>query len=239
MRRRWYLAAAAVLVVLLEACAGSPQVSPAQALQAQRETAPAQTAPAQTAPTVQRDAVTIDWRGASLNGQIPEWVLWAAEGDPGNQIAALPRLNGKKTILASNSGPDLDLLQVWVNLEAQGVVAANIKSTVEVDAGRGLEGNKDTEGNRNAVRQFINAFAEAEISGLGRELDFWVKERSLSANQESYTYYVVFSIEEENFNYLIEQALGKVSTQTHEEQEMLDEIGDRMKRLRFGAIKEE
>jgi hypothetical protein len=66
-------------------------------------------------------------------------------------------------------------------------------------------------------------------------MDFWTKERSLSTNKETYTYYLVFGITEENFNYLIERALGKVQAQTQEEEEMLDEIKDRMKQLRFGV----
>jgi hypothetical protein len=40
---------------------------------------------------------------------------------------------------------------------------------------------------------------------------------------------------EQNFNFLVEQALGKVRAETEEEQEMLDEIENRMRQLRFRA----
>jgi hypothetical protein len=89
-----------------------------------------------------------------------------------------------------------------------------------------------TPGSQSVIKQFINFFAEAEISGLGRELDFWIKERS-PAGEESYSYYLVYGITEENFNYLVEQALGKVQAKTAEEREMLADIEDRMGRLRF------
>jgi hypothetical protein len=180
--------------------------------------------------------VTVDWRGANLGGGIPEWVQWVSNGDPDNLLTTLPRVKGKKTIVVSSSGADLDALQTWVNLQAQGETASTIKNKVTNEGGLALEGGKNTEGNRNAVAQFINAFAETEISGLGRELDFWVKERSRSTNKETYTYYLVFGITEENFNYLIERALGKVQAQNQEEEEMLDEIKDRMKQLRFGVV---
>jgi hypothetical protein len=213
------------VLALFAACSGAPA--------AQNAAAPAaQPAPA---PAIQRDKVTIDYRGASLGGQIPEWVLWASEGDPDNLLAGLSRVQGKKTILVQNSGQDLDLLQTWVNLQALSDASSMIKTTVSTEAGSALEGNKNTAGNKSAVEQFITAFSETEISGLGRELDFWVKERSVSTNEENYTYYVVFGITEENLNFLIETALGKVQAETEEEQEILDDIKDRMSQLRFRA----
>jgi hypothetical protein len=226
MKERIYVLALAALAVLLNACAGSPQ-APREARQ-----------PGAAASSgIQRDEdmVTVDWSGANLGGQIPEWVRWLATGDQDNLLPTLPRVNGKITIPVLNSGADLDLLRVWVNLQAQGEVATRIKTVVKNDAGSGLKGSKDTEGNRNAVSQYINAIAEAEISGLGRELDFWIKERSTSTNKESYTYYLVFGITEENYNFLIERALGKVQAQTQEQREMLDEIKDRAKQLHFGV----
>jgi hypothetical protein len=147
-------------------------------------------------------------------------------------------LKGKKTILVQNSGQDLDLLQAWVNLQALGDASIMIKTNVRNEAGNALEGNKNTPGNKNAVDQFINFFSQAEISGLGRELDFWVKERSKSSGEENYTYYLVYGIEEENFNYLVEQALGKVQAKDQEEKEMLDDIKDRMSRLQFSVTGE-
>jgi hypothetical protein len=221
-------AAAAVFT----ACAGAPPERPAV------EPAASQPAVPVTPPAIQRDKVTVDYRGASLGGQVPEWVLWASDGDPDNQIAGLARVQGKKTILVQNSGQDLDLLQAWVNLQALSDASVMVKTTVSTEAGAALTGNKNTPGNRSAVEQFINIFSETEISGLGRELDFWVKERSTSTGEENYLYFVVFGIEEENFNYLIAQALGKVQAETEEEQEILDEIKDRASRLRFRATGE-
>jgi hypothetical protein len=220
MKRNIAMVCVALAGILFAACAGSPPVQSSQA----------QPGPAAA---IERDKVMIDWRGASLGGQVPEWVLWATESDPDNRISGLPRLNGKRSILTQNTGQDLDLLQAWVNLQALGDTANTIKVNVETEAGRALEGNKNTPGNRSAVEQFINSFAEVEISGLGRELDFWTKERSVSTGEENYTYYLVFGITEENFNYLIDQALGKVQATTAEEQEMLTDIKDRMGKLRF------
>jgi hypothetical protein len=222
---------ALVVAGIFTACAGSP---PVQNSTAAEPAAVSQPAPA-PAPAIQRDKVTVDYRGASLGGQIPEWVLWAAEGDPNNLIAGLARVQDKKTILVQNSGQDLDLLQAWVNLQALADASTMIKTNVSVEAGNELEGNKNTPGNRSAVDQFITMFSETEITGLGRELDFWVKERSVSTAEENYIYYVVFGITEENFNHLVETALGKVQTETEEEQEMLDGIKDRMRQLRFSV----
>jgi hypothetical protein len=215
---------------LLAACAGVP---PAQG--SRPVAAPGQ--PAAPASAVQRENVTIDWRGANLGGQIPEWVHWAGIGDPDNLIAGLPRVNGKKTILLQYSGQDLDLLQVFGNQNALADASISIRTNVEVEGGNSLEGNKNTPGNRSFIAQFITIFSETEISGLGRELDFWIKERSPSG-EESYSYYLVYGITEENFNYLVEQALGKVQASTEEEREMADEIRSRMRQLRFKATGE-
>jgi hypothetical protein len=229
MRKAMLSTGFVVVLALCAACSGSPP--PVQ-------TAVEQGQPALVPSVIQPDKVTVDYRGASLGGQIPEWVLWVAEGDPDNQLADLPRVQGKKTIVVQNSGQDLDLLQAWVNLQALSDASIMIKTNVNTEAGSGLEGNKNTPGNRSAVNQFINIFSETEISGLGRDLDFWVKERSASTGAENYVYYVVFGIEEDNFNHLIAQALGKVKAETEEEQDMLNEIEDRMRRLRFRATGE-
>jgi hypothetical protein len=222
MKERIYVLALAALAVLLNACAGSPQ-TPREARQ-----------PGAVVPSgIQRDKVVIDWSGANLGRQIPEWVGWVGDGDPDDLLSTLPRVSGKKTIAVSSEGTDLDLLRVWVNLQAQGNAATMIKTMVSNEAGGAAEGG--TEVKKFAATQFINAIAEAEISGLGRELDFWVKERSISTNKESYTYYLVFGITEENYNFLIERALGKVQVQNQEQREMLDEIKDRAKKLRFGV----
>jgi hypothetical protein len=227
MRRNVVVAMIGIVLVgvLFAACAGAPS-----ARNDESQAAPGQFAAPASA--IQREKITIDWRGANLGGQIPEWVQWAGMGDPDNLISTLPRTKGKKTILLQNSGQDLDLLQAWVNLQALGDAAVMIKTNVTNEAGNALAGDKNTPGNQSAVSQFINSFSEAEISGLGRELDFWIKERS-PTGEESYSYYLVYGITEENFNYLVERALGKVQAKTAEEREMLTDIKDRMGKLRF------
>jgi hypothetical protein len=221
MKQRGWFLMILLGALLISACSSSPQ--------------PASASNTEAPSTIQRDKVTIDYRGASVGGQVPEWVIWAGEGDPDNQIADLPRLNGKKTILVQEEGKNLDLLQVWVNLQAQGDAAAMIKNSVETEAGNSTAGDKNTEGNKSVVARFINNFSQATISGLGREMDFWIKERSKSSGAENYSYYVVYGITEDNFNFLIEQALGKVQAKTQEEKEMINEIKDRMGRLRIRA----
>jgi hypothetical protein len=194
---------------------------------------PAAQSPAVNPATViQRENQTIDWRGANLGGQIPDWVRWTAEGDPDNQIADLPRLKGKKVVQVENKGKDLDVLQAWANIEGLGDAAQSIKTSVEREGASMLEGTKNTLGNKNMVNTFTTVFTQADISGLSRELDFWVKERS-PTGEEQYTYYMVFGIAEENFDYLVEQALGKVQAKNTEEQEMVDELRNRMRNLRF------
>jgi hypothetical protein len=221
MKQRVCFLMIVLAALLVSACSSSPQ--------------PAQISATEAPSTIQRDKVTIDFRGAGLGGQIPEWVLWAADADQNNQLADLPRLKGKIAIPFSSSGQNLDLLQAWVNLEAQGEAATRIKNTVRVEGGRALEGDKNTAGAKSAVDQFINNFSQATISGLGRELDFWIKERSKSSGEENFVYYVVYGITEENFNFLIEQALGKVQAETQEQKEMVNEIKDRMSRLRISV----
>jgi hypothetical protein len=48
----------------------------------------------------------------------------------------------------------------------------------------------------------------------------------------------VHGITEENLNFLIAQALGKVQTETQAEKEILTEIEDRMKQLKIRATGE-
>jgi hypothetical protein len=84
-KKVWPLAM--IVPALLAACAGSPQTA-----RAGGDADPSRAVAGSS--TIQRDKVTIDYRGAGLGGQVPEWVLWAAEGDSGNLLAGLPRLYG-------------------------------------------------------------------------------------------------------------------------------------------------
>jgi hypothetical protein len=236
MKKSGLFLAMIVLVVLFGACAGSPPSN--NVTQDRANTEAAQSQPVNRAPVAELDTVMIDWRGASLGGEIPDWVRWAADGDPDNKIPKLERLNGKKTFLIMSSGQNLDLLQAWANIEAQGDVVTRIKTTVRDEGGLKLEGEKNTPGNRSVVEQAISFFSQAELSGLERELDFWVKERSKSSGVESYNFYLVYGITNENFDYQVSRALGQVQAKTQEEKEMLGEIEDTIKQLRISATGE-
>jgi hypothetical protein len=214
---------------LLAACAGSP---PAQGSQSAAAAAPTQPA---ASGSQGGESVAIDWRGRSIDVAIPDWVKLAIVSDPDNKISDLPRLKGKISILREYTGKDLDGVQAFGNSQIMGDTATRIKASVRAAAADAVTGNTDE--TRNVVDQFNAIFANQEISGLGQELDFWIKNRKANGEEE-YSYYLVYGIAEENFNYLVEQALGKVQAKTDAERETVDILRNHIKELQIKVVGE-
>jgi hypothetical protein len=212
--------------ILLAACAGSP---PAQGSR------PVAAAAVPASGSQGGESVAIDWRGRSIDVTVPDWVKLAMVSDPDNKISDLPRLKGKISILREYTGKDLDGVRSFGNSQIMGDTATRIKAGVRAGAFSAVTGKTDE--SRNIAENFAVNFADEEISGLGQELDFWIKNRKANGEEE-YSYYLVYGLTEENFNYLVEKALGKVQAKTDAERETVDILRNHMKELQIKVVGE-
>jgi hypothetical protein len=193
------------------------------------------------APKQSKDVpVILDSKGASLGLGIPDWVEAAAEDDY-ESLAKIPRFAGKVPIPYMGQGQNLDLLRSWVNnFNVQADLSRRISNTIEATFGGGQMGDKDTPENNLFLEEIVASFSSIEITGLAKEMDYWTKTRTPDKEKktsvERYNYYVVYSISEEDLNYQIARAMGKIAAKTKEQEEIKADVEDAIKRVSLRGI---
>jgi len=196
--------------------------------------------PPKPAPKIER--IRVDYQGAAIGSDVPEWVEAATNMDI-ETIKKIPRFKGKVPIVAVNTGQNLDILRSWVNnFDVQAQISRMISNYVEAEFGGKQKGNKNSPENINFVEEMVTTFSNAKISGLGKEMDYWIKLRTKDHDKgtetEGYFYYVVYSISEEDLNYQVAQSLGKVKTKTKEQEEIKQDVEAAMRQTRFNSIQQ-
>jgi hypothetical protein len=175
-----------------------------------------------------------------VGAEIPVWVTAAAEDDY-ETIAKIPRFAGKVPIVDYGYGQNLDLLRSWVNnFNVQAGLSRRIGNTIEAVFGGGQMGDKDTPENNNFLKEIVATFSGIEINGLTKEMDFWTKlritDKEKKTQEERYEYYVIYSISQEDLNYLIARAMGKIAAKTKEQEEIKTDVEDAIKRVSLRGI---
>jgi ribosomal protein L25 (general stress protein Ctc) len=222
------LAAVAAGALLFTACGSAP-----------KGTGEGSATPApKAAKTIER--LRLDYKGAAVGAEIPVWVEAAIDNDY-DAIARISRFKGKVPIINYGSGQNLDLLRSWVNnFSIQAQVARQISNYVEANFGGEQLGSKDTPANRQFIKEVVATFSNVTINGLSQDLDYWVQLRTIdhtkNTETEEYVYYVVYSIKEEDLNYQIAQAMGKISAASKEQEELKVDVEDAMKKAALKGI---
>jgi hypothetical protein len=186
--------------------------------------------------------IRIDYQGAAIGSNVPEWVEAAVNSDL-DTIKKMPRFKGKEPIVDWGNGQNLDLLRSFVNnFNVAAGVSRRITTYVEAEFGGSQLGSKDSPDNRNFVKEIVGSFSNAEFSGLAREMDYWIKlrivDRGKGTQTEEYRYYVVYSIPEDILQHQIDAALGRVSAKNQEQQEIKRDVENAMKSARFNKIQQ-
>lgn len=181
---------------------------------------------AKNAPAAEKDVTRemIDWKGSSIGADIPSWVYDAVEEDYA-ALSKLPQLQKKKIICAEGIGRDLDLLKSWENnFDVQGTFSKSISNYISAKFGGELSGSKDDSISQNFLDELVTTISRAEISGLSKEMDFWVQTRLKDKLKDSfvdrYEYFAVYAIDNADFEYQIAEAIGAVEAKSEAEKEM-------------------
>jgi len=186
----------------------------------------------------QIEFIRIDYQGAAIGANIPEWVEAAVNSDL-ETIKKLPRFSGKEPIVDWGNGQNLDLVRSFVNnFNVAAGISRRITTYVEAEFGGGQLGTKDSPDNRNFVKEIVASFSSAQFSGLAREMDYWVKGRIRGTQTEEYRYYVVYSIPTDILQQQIDAALGRVTAKNQEQQEIMREVETAMRSAQFNSIQQ-
>ncbi len=216
------LCAVVLSLGMLTACASGSKVKPAEAAQQAKEI----------------ERVIVDYKGSTLGAEIPAWVQDVSD-DNYEALQNLPSFKDTKLIpvVAVERGKNLDLLRSWANnFSVQSQIARAIQNKVSAEFGGNQEGDKNSEENRNFVKELVATFSQTNISGLKKEKDYWIKlkvrDNYKKTEEEFYEYYVLYSIDSTVLQEQIDIALGKVEAKTQAQKEMKNEVKDALAKLK-------
>ena len=213
---------------LLASCA--PKISQSQANFAQ----PSKPKVAAAAPEIKR--TTLDYKGASLGSEIPQWTMAIAEDDY-ERVEKEERFKDRQLIFVVEYGKNLDLLRSWANnFSAQAQVSRLISNKVQAQFGGIQEGDKNSSDEADSyLKEIVATLSNIKISGLRKERDFWIKVRIVDNEKqtttEQYEYYLMYSINKQDLQRQIDIELGKISAETQKKRELKAEVSKAMKAL--------
>lgn len=175
----------------------------------------------------------IDWKGAGIGTEIPDWAISAADNDV-KALKKLPQFEGKTIFFAENQGKNLKTLKSWTeNFDARGNFSQRLSSFVTEKFGGELKGSVDEQGEQETyLEELVSVFSRMEFSGLGKELDYWVKTRYIDRDKKTtediYQYFIVYAMDTNLFNETLDIAMGKVEARTESQKEMQKNIRNAM-----------
>jgi hypothetical protein len=170
----------------------------------------------------------IDWKGASIGSNIPEWLYYAVDNDV-KAISNLPDFENKIIYFAEEQGKNLDLLKSWVNnFNIQATFSRELSNFVIAKFGGELNGSKNEENMEMYLNELVATCSRAEINGLGKKLDYWVKTRytdnELDIMTDTYQYFVVYAIDKDDFRIQLDRVLGKVEAKTEVQKKLKSDV---------------
>ncbi|MCR4579496.1 MAG: hypothetical protein K5681_04025 [Treponema sp.] len=175
----------------------------------------------------------VDYQGATLGSEIPQWVKLVSEGQYGQKVLskAMPDLEGKKVFVVTGRGDNLDFVKSWVNLvdietEVSGALE-RVTGKVVTSKLEGAASAKGQEASQTEVSKALNdyriALQDVRIAGLERVAEYWtlidVVEKG-KAVDSYYEYYTVWSMDQKVFNTQLEKSLEHIDEATTEAAEL-------------------
>ena len=213
LRKSLYLVAAA-LALTLASCVSTPKETASQ--------------PAKNARHVEREL--IDWKGAAIGQDVPQWVSDAVDGNY-DSLSKRTELTGKVIFIAENRGKNLNILKSWTdNFDIQGGFGRAVGNRVVAACGGAQQGSLNDAEAQSYLEDLVGTFSKVKVTGLTKKLDYWVQERVIDndakTNEDIYQYFVVYAMDEEDFRTQMNKALGKVEPKNEKQQEVKEKAED-------------
>ncbi len=174
----------------------------------------------------------IDWQGATLGKEIPEWVEKVNDGDNGEVAKSLKIDESEFQVFVVNGrGSDLDFVKTWVdNIDARREISTSISQVVATTAEAAMSGMEGVDGatKEKMYNDSVQMASAIELSGLLKKASYWVKTRTLPVGIKpkkakdsdyvvEYTYYVVFTMDKALYTEQVNKAMAGVDEFTSEE----------------------
>ena len=184
----------------------------------------------------------LDWQGAEMGGEIPQWVIELANGNFGEKALArvMPDVEGKKTFVTIGYGDNLDFVRQWTDLvDVETEVASTLSRVAAKAVQASMTGNAATAGSTRTdpttVQQNMDMYrtslTSVRFSGLEKTAQFWtlsqrVKGKEVTAPQ--YSYYAVWTIDKDLFQQQLDAAMANVADTSTEEKALKDMVRQKL-----------
>ena len=172
----------------------------------------------------------IDWKGAAIGQDVPQWVSDAVDGNY-DSLSARSELKDKVIFIAENRGKNQNILKSWTdNFDIQGGFGRAVGNYVVAAFGGAQQGSLNDAEAQSYLEDLVGTFSKVKVTGLTKKLDYWVQERVIDndakTTEDIYQYFVVYAMDNEDFRTQMDKALGKVDPKTQKQQEVKNKAED-------------
>lgn len=186
--------------------------------------------------------VIVDYQGATLGKEIPEWVALLIEGQYSQKILSskMPNLENKKVFVTMGRGNNLDFVQTWNDLVD---IETEVAGTLERVAGKAVEaemkGKTSASGKEikeSEMQRYIDMYraslVNVRISGLERVASYWIETQVFegkNVSEDYYEYFSVWAMDEKLFERQLKEAMSKVDETSTEAKRLKAIVSNRLK----------
>ena len=114
------------------------------------------------------------------------------------------------------------------SFNVQASLSRQLSNFVIAKFGGEQSGSKNEEDVQMYLNELVSSCSKAEINGLSKELDYWVKTRyvdkDLDTIEDIYQYFVVYSIDKDDFRLQLDRVLGKIEAKTQAQKQMKEDV---------------
>ena len=187
--------------------------------------------------------VIVDYQGATLGKEIPEWVELLVEGQYSQPVLknVMPNLEDKKVFVTMGRGDNLEFVQTWSDLVD---IETEVAGTLERVAGKAVEAEmkgrasaKGKDVDATEMERLINMYraslVNVRFSGLERIAGYWLETQVLEGKNiidDYYEYYAVWAMDEKLYDKQLKSAMSKIDETTTEAKELKDIVEAKLKK---------
>ncbi|HAC32467.1 MAG TPA: hypothetical protein DCF70_07575 [Treponema sp.] len=186
--------------------------------------------------------VIVDYQGATLGKEVPDWVVQLVEGQYSQQVLSkvMPGLEGKKVFVTLGRGDNLDFVQNWSDLVD---IETEVAGTLERVAGKACEsamnGQSKASGKQyepseitRTVNMYRASLVNVRLSGLEKIATYWLETQVIEDKKvtaDYFEYYAVWAMDEKLFDMQLKQAMSKIDDTTTQSQELKSVVSSKLK----------
>ena len=184
----------------------------------------------------------VDYQGATLGAEIPEWVVKVASGDYSQSALSkvMPDLKDKKVFVTIGRGDNLDFVKQWTDLVD---VETEVASSLERVAGKAVEASMTGQSNASGktadptdlqrnINMYRTSLTNVRFSGLEKVAQYWTETQITNdekvVTSDYYEYYAVWTMDTKLFQQQLSKAMENIDETTTEAKALKEAVQSKL-----------